>query len=190
MRLTTYSRVQIGLSMSSSTEGPHYSDLTIKPFTAADLSTVAYDWVDRAGSDEFEVELSAVFEWCADHLVPLPGTGHAMQVYNTKHGRTQAILEMVDGKMGTMSKLLKIWVSPEFWPADRDPSVRTGFKELYAGILVNVIGDGMSKGTEEIRIYGRTEALLTILSALQSEWGVLNSPMSATMEGRWFVLRK
>lgn len=176
--------------MTSSAPGPHFTDLLIQPFTTSSLSTVAYEWQAIAGSDEFDVELSSMFEWAADHLVPLPGDGHAMQVFNHRVERTQAIIEIIDGRMGRMTKLLKIYVSPEFWPADRDPSVRTGFKELYAGILVNVIGDGMDRGTDEIRIYGRTEALLTMLQDLQSEWGSFDSPWSASMEGRWFSLRK
>jgi hypothetical protein len=172
---------------------PDYKDLELKPFTGSELSAVAFDWETRAGSDEFEVELSSVFEWAADHLVPLPGDGHAIQAYNVTEGRTQAILEMIDSRRGPrteMSKLLKIWVSPEFWPADRDPTVRDGFVYLYAGILVHMIADAMSANMGEIRIYARTEALYTLLSKLQSEWGSLGTAWTATMEGRWFQLLK
>lgn len=174
-------------------KGPAFEDLELRPFTAAELSATAYDWEGRAGSDEFEVELAAVFEWVATHLVPLPGDSHAIQVYNLVEGRTQAVLEMIDGRRGgraKMSKLFKIWVSPEFWPADRDPSVRSGFVDLYAGILVHVIAKGMFDGIDEIRIYARTDALMTLLETLQSKWGSLGTPWSASMEGRWFVLLK
>src|SRR5690606_14526519 len=117
-----------------------------------------------------------------------------IQVYNTLEERTQAILEMVDGSRGgpsrTMTKLLKIWVSPEFWPADRDPTVRRGFVDLYAGILIHVIAKGISENINEIRIYARTDALHMILSNLQSEWATVGTAWTATMEGRWFVLLK
>lgn len=174
--------------------GPEYDDLELKLFTPESLSTAAYEWDGLAGADEFEVELSSVFEWAADHLVALPGDGHAIQVYNTAEGRTQAILEMVDGTRGgpsqTMSKLLKIWVSPEFWPADRDPSVRKEFVDLYAGILVHVIAKGLSENVNELRIYARTDALYALLSNLQSKWGSLGTKWDAKMQGRWFVLLK
>jgi hypothetical protein len=89
-----------------------------------------------------------------------------------------------------MSKLLKIWVSPEFWPADRDPTVRQDFVGLYAGILVHVIAKAIADNIDEIRIYARTEALLKILTSLRKQWGSLGTAWGATMEGRWFVLLK
>jgi hypothetical protein len=179
--------------MAAGASKPKYEDLELRPFTAGDLSAVAYDWETRAGSDEFEVELSSVFEWAKDHIVSLPGDSHAIQVFNTTEGRAQAILEMIDSRRGprtSVSKLLKIWVSPEFWPADRDPGVSDSFVYLYSGILIHTIADGMSANMGEIRIYARTESLLFLLNRLQSEWGSLETDWTATMEGRWFQLLK
>lgn len=187
------SRIAIKEHVLTSSSGPKHTDLELRLFSGSELSAVAFEWETLAGSDEFEVELSSVFEWASDHLVSLPGDGHAIQVFNVKEGRTQAILEMIDSRRGSrtaMSKLLKIWVSPEFWPADRDPSVRSGFVELYAGILVHMISNAMSSNMDEIRIYARTDALYHLLTDLQSGWGSLKTLWSATIEGRWFVLLK
>jgi hypothetical protein len=172
---------------------PAWAAYEVRPFgDAQSLARVAEEWEKLAGSDEFEVELSALFEWCQSHLTPAAGEGHAMQVFNGESGQTDAILEMVSGKRGSLTKLLKIYVSPRYWPADRDLEVRDRFEALYTGIFVRVISASIGQTVvEEIRLYGRSDLMYVMLKSLAANWGSISGLMwSASMEGRWLSLKR
>lgn len=167
---------------------PFEERFQLRSFTHESLSEAARGWEAIAGEDEFEVELSALFDWCATHLTHVDGDAHALELFDTERQETAAILEMVNGKRGAMTKLLKFWPSPEFWKAEGDAELRSRLGWVYAGAFYNVLASGMSG--DEVRIYGRNNTMYTILSELQKMWVGDQTGWDASMQGRWLALNK
>lgn len=164
---------------------------TLRSFSRDRLSRVSREWAPLAGEEEFEVELAPVFDWCVDHLVHREGDAHALELYAPDHGDTDMILEMVNGRRGSLSKLLKVHISPRFWPAaDGDEGLLDELVHAYASAFTLVIGSGMQGGFDEIKIYGRREGMFAMLKRLQSEWSLFGTEWTASMQGRWLSIKK
>lgn len=159
----------------------------LRPFTAERLVEVTSRWTDIAGQEEFEVELGGLFSWCSTHLEHRDGDGYALELYNVTKDKTDAILDVSQGKWGTMTKLLKMYVSPEFWPADeKTPALLA----THAGAYTAFIYQGLGDGVREVKIYGRTEVMLTMLTTLQEMWSSFDTGSAATMQGRWLSITR
>jgi hypothetical protein len=165
------------------------SDYVLREFTPVRLAEVAADWKKRAGEDEFAVEMATVFEWAETHLVHMEGDAYALELVHPVKLTAGAILEIVDARRGSMTKLLKLYVSPEFWAA-RDTVSRSELVDMHASAYTEVIRMGMDNGVESVKIYGRTEMMHDILVDLQNLWPVVNSGTTATMEGRWLRIAR
>lgn len=163
---------------------------TLRNFTKDRLARVSREWAIIAGEEEFEVELAPVFDWCSGHLVHIDGDAHAMEVYDAESGNTDLILEMVNGKRGALSKLLKIHLSPRFWAASKDDDLLEELIDAYASTIVSVIDHGIDGGFDEIKIYGRTDAVLGMLQRLQAGWVELGTTWTASMQGRWISISR
>ena len=150
------------------------------------LDRTAHDWRNQAGVEEFEVELSALFEACRTNH------GFAQALVNSETGKTGALLEVVDtpfGKDGAVSKLLKVWVSPEYW-ASNNPD-RKQLIEVYLWAYLQVISSGMYNRRDTVKIYGRTDLMLDVLHSLKDVWNTdVNTNWTASIAGRWLVLMK
>lgn len=157
----------------------------LRQFTAERLEVVREQWRQLAGEDEFDVELAPLFEWCTTHLSPQTGDSQARELHHIDRDQTDAILEVVDNKRG--AKLLKLYLSPEFWAIDT-PSVRTGVARLHATAFVQVIRDGIARGAPLVKIYGRSNLMLSILQDLQTQWASLGTDWDAAMQGRWLAI--
>ncbi|MEZ3155535.1 hypothetical protein AB1K56_01280 [Microbacterium sp. BWR-S6Y] len=173
----------------------------LRKFTAESLAATADDWKSIAGEDEFQAELSTLFEWCEDHLEHRDGDAFALDLYDPDTNHTGAILEIVRTKRGVMTKLLKLYPSPEFWNADSDPVQRDALGRLYGDAFVSVIGDGIGltdpsvigSGTtevDEIKIFGRTNAMYELLRSVVLFWSSSHTGWDAKMEGRWLALSR
>lgn len=160
----------------------------LRSFTAERLEKVTAEWRGIAGDDEFEVELAAPLAWCAAHLTPREGNGHALELYNDESSSTDAILEVVDSR-GKMSKLLKLYASPEFWESGKDSAREAKVMEVHAAAYANLILAGMGKGMDCVKIYGRTDRMYRLLSRLCDVWDADLIKWDAAMEGRWLTLK-
>lgn len=161
----------------------------LREFSPERLELVRQQWVDVAGEDEFEVELSTTFGWCTTHLSPQAGDSQAFELYNPELDHTEAILELVDSRKG--AKLLKLIVSPKYWPARWSGDAAALAEELvrlHAAAFVEVIRQGMNREAPVVKIYGRSKLMLAVLEELRNQWPNVNSGSTATMEGRWLAI--
>ncbi len=159
----------------------------LRPFTAERLVEVASRWTDLAGQEEFEVELGTFFDWCGAHLEHKEGDGYALELYNVTKGKTDAILDVNQGRWGTMTKLIKMHLSPEFWPID---TVSDDVVKTHAGAYATFISQGLGDGVNEVKIYGRSNVSVTMLTTLQKLWPNYNTGSVATMQGRWLSITR
>ncbi len=156
-------------------------DFVLRPLTKRRLDEVAETWSNIGGRDEFEVELGHVFEWSRLHL------HSAFELYNETQSKTDAILEVVQGERGRATKLMRIYLSPEFWPVDAvTPAVMRTHIEAYATFIFS----GLSSDTRQVKIYGRTDVSLNMLTSMQRLWPNFNTGSTAKMEGRWLAITR
>lgn len=165
-------------------------DHHLRPFTPERLDVVRQRWRSLSGEDEFEVEMAAFFGWCNAHINPQDGDSQALELHDPARDETDAILEIVEGKRGTMSKLLKLFVSPEFWSAEDSQQMRIQIVELHVAAFSQVINAGIAKGAREVKIYGRSNLMLSILKALQAQWPSEQTGWDAAMAGRWLAISR
>lgn len=159
----------------------------LRPFTAQRLAEVASRWTAIAGQEEFEVELGTFFDWCGAHLEHREGDGYALELYNVTQAKTDAILDVNQGRWGTMTKLLKMHLSPEFWPID---AVSEQVIKTHAGAYAAFIVQGLGNGVEEVKIYGRSDVSVTMLTSLQEVWPRYDTGSVAKMQGRWLSITR
>lgn len=159
----------------------------LRSFTPDRVDEVSAAWREIAGEDEFEVELAGPFAWCVEHIQHKEGDGHARELYNDDTGCTDAILEVVNSR-GEMSKLLKLYVSPEFWGSDDNPETENRVVELHAEAYGQLIRAGIGEGMRRVKIYGRTDRMFRLLSLLRATWQSDLIKWDAKMEGRWLTL--
>ncbi len=160
----------------------------LRPMNMERLEEVAAAWTVLAGGhDEFEVELGNFFEWCTAHLEVRQGDGYALELYNVSQEKTDAILDVNDGGWRRMTKLLKMHLSPEFWPVDGegDAVVKT-----HAGAYATFILGNLGEGVDEVKIYGRTHLMVRMLTLLQSVWHKYNTGSVAKMQGQWLTITR
>jgi hypothetical protein len=163
--------------------GPRHQ---LRQFTRQRFEAVRDRWRELAGGDdEFDSELAPMFEWCTSHLSPRAGDSQAFELYHVERDETDAILEVIDSRRG--AKLLKLFPSPEFWVIDSDEA-RTRVTELYGGAFAQVIANGIAKGTPLVKIYGRSDPMVTLLQGLQTRWPAEELGSDAAMEGRWLAI--
>lgn len=158
---------------------------------AADrIAQIEVSWRAEIGDDEFELEYASTFEWCASHTTHRPGDGRAFELRNTGSGDTVAFLELIDGKAGRQTKLLKMWLAPQFWSQDVDPEVRVKVIRVFADAYAAVILRGYAEGATEVKIYGRTHQMHELLVLIQQNWDPSATGWDAKMQGRWLAFER
>lgn len=165
-------------------------DHHLRQLTPERLDVVRDRWRALSGEDEFEVEMAALFDWCGTHIAPQDGDSQALELYDRDRDETDAILEIVEGKRGAMSKLLKLFVGPHFWLAEDNQQMRVQIVELHVAAFSQVINAGIAKGAREVKIYGRSNLMLSILKALQAQWPSEQTGWDAAMAGRWLAISR
>lgn len=155
----------------------------LRPVTTESLETIAADWEHISGSEEFQIELASAFEFARTHL------DEVLDLYDTEEGRTDAIVEIVRSDRASMSKLLKLWVSPEFWEIS-STGLRDRLVELHASSFVLVIDHGMNNNMDTVKIYGRTDAMMDVLRSLSVVWDTFKTGWSSRLDGRWLSITR
>lgn len=157
----------------------------IRKFTPERLHAVRSAWNTLAGDDEFEIELAPFFDWCETHIDQHGGDSHACELHNTLTGACDAIIELVDSPQAKLSKLLKLFISPEMWDVD---DKREQVVNLYVNAFIQVIDNGWIKGSKHIKLYGRTSLMLSILHTIHAQWPAASTRSTATFQGRWLTI--
>lgn len=159
---------------------PKYS---LNFFTADTLADTRKRWEAIAGEDAFDLEFSNVIEWAELHLTHTEGDSVAYNLWNNDALHSDAIVEVVTSRKGAMSKLLKIIPSPEFWDINNS---RGSIVDIYAETFFNQITSGSFGNQRKIKLYGRDDAMVSILRSIHSNWLIEQS--TAEFEGRFLAI--
>lgn len=152
-------------------------------FSAETLIATQQSWAALVDEDEFEVELSPAFEWAETHMNHTDGDSVALQMLNVESKTTDAIIEVVTSRKAQMIKMLKVIPSPDFWDVSNR---RKQIIDLYIGVFMSVITSSGFKSNRKVKIYGRDDAMMSILRSIHSTWSVEKS--KADFEGRFLAI--
>ena len=153
----------------------------IRKFTAISLNAAKVEWRKLAGDDEFTIEYEVFFAWCTSHIEHREGDSQAWELFNVESDQCDAIIELVNGKRGALTKLLKLYVSPRFWEGVGNK--RDELLNLYTDTFNLVIAKGLFGGAKDVKLYGRTDLMLGLLRSLHAHWSVDGT--TAEFEGRF-----
>jgi hypothetical protein len=162
-------------------------------YSLVDFSTITVEEVARqwrelaADADAYEIELGPLFDFCRANSKERPGHGLMRCLRNDGTSMIDALIETVPAQLRQRTKLLKIWVSPAMWPID-DPATRERLIRTHAAAYVAVIGEAMTSGLREVKIYGRDDMALSVLTAARDVWDGEKLGWEATLQGRWLRL--
>lgn len=148
------------------------------------LAVIEQEWIELAGEDEFAVELEVFFRWARTHCEKTDGDGYALELRDDDAGHCAAILEVVESRRGALTKLLKLYISPQYWEFSTIEE-RLEIINMHASAYTELIALGIDSGAEDVKIYGRTDLMLSILKSLQEIWPSSDTGTVAVVEGRW-----
>ncbi len=153
-------------------------------------------WELVVGEEEFASEFQALFEWIGCHIDYADPKGNSLayaivddgqkiasgfgEIVSTKHhgGR----------KLGGLTKLLKVMVTPQYWEI-------ASHKQEIIGIFVAAI-KGVTKISHQnksktIKIYGRTDSLLELLQGIHDSMQADEQSaklITTCIKGRWLEI--
>lgn len=154
------------------------------------LDMIRNKWSRDAGADEFAVEMGVAFDWAESHLTPSPGNSQALELCEVQADDTKAIVEVIDSREKTLTKILTLYAAPAYWSPDTDKA-KDEVAKLYRVALTAMLARGMQPSTmTTIKIYGRTDGALAVLRSVVDAWHEVRSDWKAGMEGRWLALRR
>ena len=164
------------------------AEYSLHTFTAGSLSTTSARWAELAGAEVYEVELVPLFEWARDNRAPRQGYGWARGLQNADTDEIEAILETVPSPRLNLTKLLKIWVSPQFWAVEPTDEELYRLADIHAGAYVTVIFEAQREGLREVKIYGRDDVAMLVLRSVERVWSSEQTGWDAKVRGRWLSL--
>lgn len=151
------------------------------------LAQIKESWEAQAGADEFEVEMARAFEGI-ERDMGREGSGASYRVL-CQDDDCKAVLELTDTRRGAMTKLLSLYLSPDLWNAAEKVEE---LQEVYVMAVTYVIRLGELRARDaqhDVKIYGRDDALLSILQTIHDKWDSIGQNLDANstvkMEGRW-----
>lgn len=164
----------------------------IRQLSPERLDEIRTLWEEIAGEDTFLVELGGLFDTVSRSL---QAEGEAAPYHElvSPEGEALALLELFDTKQGKLTKLLTFHHSPATWSEDA-PSMARDLASVYIDAFTEVITLAREKwqsrsqtSIHEVKIYGRNDAMLTMLQTIHALWPKLDyaAEASTAVEGRW-----
>lgn len=152
-------------------------------FTQQSLDEAHKRWEGIAGEDGFDLEFAPMFIWAQSHIKHQDGDSMAFNLHNNDNDNTDALVEIVTSRKGTLSKLLKVIPSPEFWDVNnrRDDIVQLYTQTFFGLITLNGFG-----ASRKVKIYGRNDEMMSILRSIHRAWAIPKS--TAEFEGRFLAI--
>ena len=99
---------------------------------------------------------------------------------------------MVSSKRRSVSKLLKVTLSPVFIPdlSGMKESEKQTLAGIYKSLFMNIIIHEGTEGFDEVRIYARTPDMFELLDLVAKRWNNESNDNTDTvsMKGRWLVI--
>ncbi|WP_449317743.1 hypothetical protein [Rothia mucilaginosa] len=162
--------------------------------TPESLNEIEKDWLENADEDVFELELAIVF----DHFRGISSQEHGENdayifgLFDNLKGSCLALAEMVSSKRRSVSKLLKVTLSPVFIPdlSGMKESEKQTLAGIYKSLFMNIIIHEGTEGFDEVRIYARTPDMFELLDLVAKRWNNESNDNTDTvsMKGRWLVI--
>lgn len=170
------------------------SKLQLSQFTDRSFADTRQNWEDQAGKAEFASEYSAIFSWADAHrdydIDPKVGDSLAYGLFAPKSNTACAMVDVVLHKRGRkgVTKLLKVFVTPEYWNVTEH---QDQILEIFTSAIAGTIQLSKRVQSGEVKIYGRSEALLSLLHSLHVHLNknIEKFPgIAAAMKGRWLEI--
>lgn len=155
----------------------------IRELTPDRLIEVRDRWRGIAGDDEFDIELAGLFEWCSSHLKHQEGDSQAWELHNQDSNQCDAIVDLVASRKGALTKLLKLFLSPNLWDVE---SNREAVISLYVDAFIEVIKGGLLKGAKDVKLYARNDLMMSLLRSIHAYWHVEGT--KAHFQGRFLTI--
>lgn len=169
-------------------------NISVKKLSTECLAETREHWQRQAGDEEFETEYGFVFDTAKGRINyddPEANTLVYGLFENDSH-IASALLEVIQSARSprnSVTKLLKLWASPEYWDVARHQKV---LAKITVAALKGTLELSRRNHSKTVKIFGRTEQMLSVLysvhlymqESLQAE---PNQGFEVRMEGRWLV---
>lgn len=167
------------------------------------LKTTKQTWIAAAAQaphEAFLAEYQQLFDVIesGDSIGELDGRMNTSIYYAVKiEGRHKALVQMVQSKRGSdiWIKMMDLYMCPEVeLSMDTEQSTVDRLK-IFTTALLGVFSLTAALGrADTVKVYGRTEALVTFLRGMHDSLSVLSSlgnmpGIDVSIEGRWLVFR-
>jgi hypothetical protein len=163
----------------------------LNQFTKSNLAATKSRWQSVAGKDEFASEYTVLFDWVNTHkdYSALKADSLAYGLFAPKSRYASAIVDVVSSKKGKrgITKLLKVYVTPELWDVTTHQSQ---IIDIFAGAIFGTIDLSVKISSDTVKLYGRSDELLSLLHSLHIHLNRSPKLMSTTvtMQGRWLQI--
>ncbi|MFY1912754.1 hypothetical protein ACOTB6_14440 [Achromobacter xylosoxidans] len=167
-----------------------FTPFPVKKFTQRSLASTRRAWQKMAGA-AYATECAPILQWAEGHVDysnPHTGDSFAYGLFGGESQAAEAILDVVLQKnRGGLTKLLKITVSPEYWAGG---AKQHDMATIFASGIIGTILLSKESQCRTVKIYGRTEELLSILHSVRNviEEDAKKLGIRCTIQGRWLEL--
>lgn len=166
----------------------------LRHFTEEEFSTTRQEWEKRAGDAEFTSEYGLVFDWADSHREYeqsfLVGQSLAYGIFSKRAVHAYAIVDVVSHKKGinSMTKLLKIYITPEYWDVEKHQSQ---IRDIFLCAIIGTVELSKQVSARTVKLYGRSTQLLSLLHSLHVYMNENSKDLpgvTVTMQGRWLEI--
>lgn len=168
------------------------------------LTRIKADWLsffrgddDAVGVTEFEQLIDIIDKNCQYGALDERDNVPTFFSIDDDEGRTKALVEVVQSRKGrhVWVKMMDISLCPEIELHGEDDKTTNERLEVFVAALVGIFGLTKNlKSADTVKIFGRTDALVTFLRGMHDSLAVFSSlgtikDISVSIEGRWLVFR-
>ena len=168
------------------------------------LAETKNDWLsffdgddDAVGLAEFEQLLEMIGK--NNQFGALEGRDNVPTFFSVTNndGKTKALVEVVQSRKGRQGwvKMMDISLCPTIELHTEDEKTTSERLDVFVASLVGIFGLTKNlKAADTVKIFGRTDALVTFLRGMHDSLAVFSSlgtikDISVSIEGRWLVFR-
>lgn len=158
------------------------------------LANTEAAWSTMTDQDAFASECTPMFEWAGTHIDYDVGSDHDSCVYGLfgdNNTVSEALVEVVSRQpkraVKGQTKLLKVITSPQYWAGN---SKQDHIVPLFASAISGTIELSKEAGAQIVKLYGRTEGLLSLLHSVRNEIEPHSQKLGikCSMQGRWLQI--
>ena len=151
-------------------------------FSEESFAAAMASWRALTDEDVFELECAPIFAWAKDHLTRQQEGAFFLDLHNTDRDKTDALVEVISGKKGRLSKMLKVFLPPPLWPTES----RKDVIEIYTAVFFCMIEEKLFTENGVVKLYGRNDEMVSILRSIHAMWSIKGT--TAEFEGRFLTI--